>query len=381
MDSFETGVWAMAMDDCESSAAFVDLLATLGEVADQYAGELWGIAGPEDTAGSLRALAHLLESGLVGHFEDDAATPVFREIGSSTRKVMGDNADAIYYDTAVSNAYEYRVTGNVAGAIYTSFTIEEGGGAGQFPDRTADVLNDSQFDVAPDGRYELFLGGPRRDRNWMELTPDATRITTRHYWEEVWSPGAAPVPDVALAIEVVGETSPPPRPSDGSVAAGFRRVANYVRSRSIGMGPPGERIQPDFVSQELNSFPAPVPPRDHPLAAMDAAYSMAPYVLGPDEALVMTMRWPECRCANVNLWNRTLQTYDYLHRSVSLNRAQTHFEPDGSFRAVIAHRDPGVPNWIDTEGRPFGLVFWRFMLPEGPIETPRAEVVPVDSLA
>jgi hypothetical protein len=56
-------------------------------------------------------------------------------------------------------------------------------------------------------------------------------------------------------------------------------------------------------------------------------------------------------------------------------------EPDGTFRAVIAHRDPGVPNWLDTEGRPFGLVFWRFFLPEGPIDTPQAEVVPVDSLA
>ena len=47
---------------------------------------------------------------------------------------------------------------------------------------------------------------------------------------------------------------------------------------------------------------------------------------------------------------------------------------------MIAHRDPGVPNWLDTEGRPFGMVFWRFFLPEGPIETPRAEVVPLDRL-
>jgi hypothetical protein len=47
---------------------------------------------------------------------------------------------------------------------------------------------------------------------------------------------------------------------------------------------------------------------------------------------------------------------------------------------VIAHRDPGVPNWLDTEGRPFGLVFWRYMLPEGEIETPRAEVVKLGDL-
>jgi hypothetical protein len=50
-------------------------------------------------------------------------------------------------------------------------------------------------------------------------------------------------------------------------------------------------------------------------------------------------------------------------------------------RIVIAHRDPGVPNWLTTEGRPFGLVFWRFMLPEGPIDTPAAEVVPLASLS
>ena len=75
-----------------------------------------------------------------------------------------------------------------------------------------------------------------------------------------------------------------------------------------------------------------------------------------------------------------MQTLDYLRGTVSLNRAQTVAGPDGTVRIVIAHRDPGVPNWLSTEGRPFGLVYWRFMLPEGPIDTPVAEVVPFDAL-
>jgi hypothetical protein len=108
---------------------------------------------------------------------------------------------------------------------------------------------------------------------------------------------------------------------------------------------------------------------------------MAPYLLGPDDALVMRVRWPDCRCANVSLWNRQLQTFDYLRQPVSLNRAQAVADPDGAVTIVLAHRDPGVPNWLSTEGRRFGLVFWRFMLPEGPIDPPAAEVVPVDSLA
>ena len=66
---------------------------------------------------------------------------------------------------------------------------------------------------------------------------------------------------------------------------------------------------------------------------------------------------------------------------MSLNRVQTKPERDGTFRIVIAHRDPGVPNWLDTEGRPFGMVFWRFFLPNGDIDTPRTEVVPVDDVA
>jgi len=99
------------------------------------------------------------------------------------------------------------------------------------------------------------------------------------------------------------------------------------------------------------------------------------------DALVLTGRWPECRCANVCLWTRFQQTYDYANRQVSRNRAQTQLEPDGSFRMILAHEDPGLPNWIDTEGRLFGMVFWRFMLPQTEeIVTPKAERVPFASL-
>ena len=51
-----------------------------------------------------------------------------------------------------------------------------------------------------------------------------------------------------------------------------------------------------------------------------------------------------------------------------------------TIRVVIAPTDLGVANWLSTEGRAFGLVFWRFMLPAGEIATPTAEVVPAASL-
>ena len=125
------------------------------------------------------------------------------------------------------------------------------------------------------------------------------------------------------------------------------------------------------MSRDPHVFPPPVTPGAHALAAADAAYSMAPYLLGPDEALVMRAAWPACRCANVSLWNRQLQTFDYLRGRGEPQPGPDVVDDDGIVRIVIAHRDPGVANWLTTEGRPFGLVFWRFMLPEGPIDTPR----------
>jgi hypothetical protein len=137
---------------------------------------------------------------------------------------------------------------------------------------------------------------------------------------------------------------------------------------------------PAFVALTPNEFPAPVPPGDFGLAAYDAHYSMAPFFIGPDEALVITGRWPDCRFGNVCLWNRFQQTLDYRSRSVSLNRTQTLLEADGSFRMIVSHTDPGQPNWLDTEGNLFGLVFWRFFLVNGDVETPQGKVVKLADL-
>jgi hypothetical protein len=367
----------------ESRAAFDELLATLRTAGERFAGADWGLTDPLDVAEGLRVVMHLLAAGLETQFEEDAAHPAFRPIVTPWRKALGDNADARYHDAPVHPAGTYRVRGRTAGAAYMSFTVEAGAADGAFPSGTAGSLNDTAFDLADDGSFELILGGPARGRGWLALPEDASRITVRHYWEDARSPNIPPVADLGLTIDLVdGEVPPnPPAPTEGSVAAALRRMATFVRSRTLDTIPkPGGGDAPAFVSRVPHVFPPPVRPGAQALAAADAAYSMAPYLLGPDEALVMRARWPRCRCANVSLWNRQLQTFDYLRHPVSLNRAQAVADPDGGVTMVIAHRDPGVANWLATEGRPFGLVFWRFMLPDGPIATPGAEVVPFDSL-
>jgi hypothetical protein len=366
----------------ESGKAWSELLALLAEADARYLGKEWNIARPGDIADGHRFLMHVLHSGMEQWLEADPTHPRAVRFVTPTLKLLGDNPDAIYYTAPLDPKRRYRVRANTGGAVYTSLTIEGGNSEGHYPKRVAGALNDTQFDVKKDGSFEVVLGPAEKGRNRLALEPDAGTLTTRHYFETVKSIAADPYPPVRLLVEPIEDPGPPPTPSDASIAAGIRRVANYFRAATLDMPPMDPVKQPPWVSRVPNSFNAPTKwqSAEGGFGAVDNAYSMAPYLVMPDQALVIEGRWPKARFANVVLWNRFMQTYDYAHRRVSLNRKQTKLERDGSFRIVIAHSDPGVPNWIDAEGRISGLVFWRFQLPEGDVKTPVGKLVPLASL-
>ena len=364
----------------KSRAALRELIELLQEVDEHWCSEERNLASAEDVAGSHRALMHILEAGLVGYFEQDARKPSFRRIVTPSRKLTGDNSDAIYFDAPLDPRFAYVIRGNINQAVYFSMTIEEGAADGNIPTATCGVINDTQIDVGDDGSFTVYLGGEQRGRNWLALTENASRVTTRHYFEHVVPAAMDPLLEPTMRIECVSETDVPSPPDDESVSAGIRRVCNMVRTRTLEMPQLAGADSPGFVSSTPNVFPRPQPPGDFGLAAFDAHYSMAIFVLAPDEALVMTGKWPDCRFGNVCLWNRFQQTFDYINRGVSLNRKQAEADEDGRFRMIIAHEDPGLPNWLDTEGNSFGLVFWRFFLVEGEVETLQAEVVKLAAL-
>jgi hypothetical protein len=368
------------MGELESRKKFNELLNTLQQAADEWV--VPGVAmSDDDVAEGFRILTHILQSALYSHQEFDPDRPVFHRIVSPTRSFTGDNSDALYFETPVAPGREYIVRGNLAGAVYTSFTMEAGAADGSYSSHTSGVLRDDDMDVDADGKYEIRLGGTPAERNWLGIPDDGGRITTRHYFEFPWAASASQTMHVPISIEVLDPPPAPPRWNDERVAAGIQRVINHVATKTINSPAPSEDTPIAFVSRVPNVFPQPVVPGDMAFAAFDAAYSMAPYLIGPDEALVITGRWPECRFGNVCLWNRWSQMYDYVNRQVSRNRANTTLNADGTFTMVLAHEDPGHPNWIDTEGRPLGTVFWRFFLPEGEIEAPQVEVVKFADLA
>ena len=54
---------------------------------------------------------------------------------------------------------------------------------------------------------------------------------------------------------------------------------------------------------------------------------------------------------------------DYATRVTSRNHRQVAADDDGLVRVVLAGRDPGTANWLDTEGRPEVLTTVRWFRP------------------
>jgi len=70
---------------------------------------------------------------------------------------------------------------------------------------------------------------------------------------------------------------------------------------------------------------------------------------------------PECQTWNFQLDNWWMESLDYRHHTIHVNKHTAHYEADGSVRVVVSHTDPGVPNWIETAGHNMGTMCWRWI--------------------
>jgi hypothetical protein len=86
------------------------------------------------------------------------------------------------------------------------------------------------------------------------------------------------------------------------------------------------------------------------------------YELAEDEALIVETELPEVRPYwNIQVNDPYFNAVEFVYRQTSLNGHTALVDADGQFRAVLAHGDPGVANWLDTGGFTEGTLFGRWM--------------------
>ena len=103
------------------------------------------------------------------------------------------------------------------------------------------------------------------------------------------------------------------------------------------------------------------------------------YDLGPDEAMIVEAVPSLAVYWSLHIGNFWWESLDYAARHTSLNAHQAVIDDDGVFRAVVAHQDPGVPNWLDTMGHTKGPLLFRWVVAEHGPETV-TRVVPFDEI-
>ena len=138
----------------------------------------------------------------------------------------------------------------------------------------------------------------------------------------------------------------PPPLSDAEVAGRLRSVTNFLREL-FAITPLPDPAAPNTIADVWA-----VPDATYGWAAKDAHYAMGSFDLADDEQLVIEGRSPECAYWGCMLWNPFMQTFDYRYQRIGINGEQATYEPDGSWRLVVAARDPGHPNWLSTAGPP-----------------------------
>ena len=116
------------------------------------------------------------------------------------------------------------------------------------------------------------------------------------------------------------------------------------------------------------------------MARRASHYAFGFYELGADDALVIETSPPDARFWDVQLYTMGwFEPFDYANHTTSLNHTQSAVSSDGRVRTVLSHTDPGVPNWLDTEGRPEGMITHRWIDARSD-PTIEARVVPFDDV-
>ncbi len=380
--------------------------------------------GDRNLAEGYRYLMGYLHSAIERAFFEDPRFPFFRHAIQIVNKATIDNADAIYFMTAIDGRESYVVRGRAAdhrhwrgeapvsaGAKapqYVIFEASDGciaGDTGSLAELRPGVkaqtgrLDTTDLQVEDDGSFEILLAPQRPKghrgnyictfRRTTRPNPDDPEASLDRYacylsgrqlfydWENEEA--------VPLTISRVGaDGAHPPPYGAADAAAQMRRMGSLVRGQmqfwnefytvlleTYGKrdGKEGERFMPRNKFNQPNAAS-----RETGGGQSTNIYAGGVYELEEDEALIIEARVQvEPQYIGFHLSNLWGESHDFANHQSSLNGQQAEIDDDGALRWVVAHRDPGIPNWVDTTGHREGFMAPRWSYSE----TPRKEQWPI----
>ena len=313
------------------------------------------LEGLQYLAGGIAACTHLA-------FDYDRDHP-FLQSGTGPFTKMGlDNPDTLYFGTRVQAGREYLVTGTRGTTTDLSFQLLGGEYTDDNVPDSETAFDDRQLDIGANGDYE-----------WR-FTPAANaQLVIR----EVYNDWSAQRGKVAIARVDTAGTAPPPLTNDlieKRFAVAGKQLVQRIKTWL-------QFPQWFYMNIPVNTM---VAPRLTPGGLATQYSSAGHFELTPDQALVITLPATDAPYLGFQLGSLWYVSLDYINHQTSLNGTQAQVDADGKIRIVVADRNPGVTNWVETLGHRKGFLQFRWQRVSRELteaDGPTVELVGIDEVA
>ncbi len=313
------------------------------------------LEGLQYLAGCIAACTHLA-------FDYDRDHP-FLHSGTGPFTKMGlDNPDTLYFGTRVQTGHEYVVKGTRGTTTDLSFQLLGGEYTDDNVPDSETAFDDRQLDIGADGEFE-----------WRFTPKTNAQLVIR----EVYNDWSARRGKVAIARTDTAGTAPPALTRDlvdKRFAVAGKQLVQRVKTWL-------QFPQWFYMNIPVNTM---VAPRLTPGGLATQYSSAGHFELNPDQALVITLPVTDAPYLGFQLGSLWYISLDYINHQTSLNGTQAQADPDGKIRIVVADRNPGVTNWVETLGHRKGFLQFRWQRVSRELteaDGPTVELVGVDEVA
>ena len=322
----------------------------------------------------IRYLTRLTRAALEAYVEyGDPAFPVLRRMVHETVKLGADNPDNYYMNAQISGQYRYKITGKRNTIDYIGFFTQNGNYGTTGGMAPCGVLENKDLKVNADGSFEIILSQTPGGQNWLKIEPETTILMVRQTYYDRKNEIPA-----ELNIENLDGRSFPDPLTPSRLVEGLQTASLFVAGAPMLFARWAAGFQ-----KHTNRLP------QFDITISNAAggdeniiYYHSHWKLDKDEALVIEVLPPDCDTWNFQLNNYWMESLDYRYFNISINKKSAQYEKDESVKVIVAHENPGHPNWINTCDHHEGTMCWRwYRLKEGakPVE-PSCRVMKINDL-
>jgi hypothetical protein len=311
-------------------------------------------ATAEDRCDAYLSMLGCLMSAYLTLVRSDPDHPLFVHWVGFFENATQPNCDTRYLNTAIRGDGVYRLVGKLGNVPKTLLAVLPVSDflMGTFTS-PLDVIDLDTLSHDADGHFELTLSANRPvdcKGEWRRLDPNARQLMLR-YDSDDWGKQREPI----IAVDRIDVPSRATRRSAADILEKLSMIPPYAGHTPVRWVPHVRELPENTV--QFTNYGASIG------AVPLQAYYEGIFNFGEDEALLLETAMPKtCRYWSIELVDLLFSTLDWVNNQASLNRSQATLDKDGKLRVVIAHSDPGVPNWLDTIGRKRGVIGGRWYL-------------------